>query len=245
MRIIAHRGASKYAPENTLAAFEKAYQLGAKYLECDIALTKDNVPIIIHDDTLERTTNGSGLVTASNWADISNLDAGLWYSSEFQGLKIPSLAELLRWHAQHDIVINYEIKQVDAEKVPFTVSTILHEFQKIKPYSKFIFSSFQFAILHELRKASANFTIHSLVEKCSDATVEEAKKLNCIQYNLDLGSCSPYWIDKIHQVKMDVGVYTVNHAPIFKMLRDWGVDAVFTDDLPMAFESLTPLNLQN
>ncbi len=92
--ILAHRGASAYAPENTMAAFRLAHELGADGIEFDVQLTRDKIPVVIHDDTVERTTNGAGRVAALTIAEIARLDAGAWKSANYVGEPIPTLAQL-------------------------------------------------------------------------------------------------------------------------------------------------------
>src|SRR5438093_10169319 len=93
--VIAHRGASERAPENTLAAFSLAYDLGADGIELDVHLSRDRVPVVIHDDTLERTTDGNGRVRALGILELKRLDAGGWKGEAFKGEKIPTLAEVV------------------------------------------------------------------------------------------------------------------------------------------------------
>ena len=238
MKIIAHRGASKFAPENTLAAFQLAYQYGAEYIECDIALSKDNIPFLIHDDTLDRTTNATGLVSQYGWRDLSKLDAGTWFSKEFGDVKLPSLAQVLIWHSQYPLHINFEIKSVHESKVSLTIDSIWKVFESMDDTSCFIFSSFQLSLLTKLRKKANHLNMNYLIIDCSEKAIEDALALNCKQLNISLKTCRPYWIDKIHQAGLGVGVYTVNHAPLFRQLEKWGVDAVFTDDIPLALECL-------
>ena len=90
-QVIAHRGASRYAPENTMAAFCKAHELGCFYIECDIAFSKDGVPFIFHDNYLIRTTNGKGKVSQLTWQVMNSLDAGSWFSHDYAGEKLVSL----------------------------------------------------------------------------------------------------------------------------------------------------------
>jgi glycerophosphoryl diester phosphodiesterase len=93
--IIAHRGFSSQAPENTLAAFRLAIQSGFTNIELDVQLTRDNIPIVVHDKTVDRTTNGKGEVANLSYQDIQALDAGSWFSEKFKGEKVPSLEEVL------------------------------------------------------------------------------------------------------------------------------------------------------
>ena len=92
--MIAHRGASLVAPENTLPAFYAAVQNGADAIELDVQLTADRIPVVIHDHTLERTTNGAGAVVSRSWEELKILDAGKWFGSEFKGARVPSLEEV-------------------------------------------------------------------------------------------------------------------------------------------------------
>src|SRR5690242_8989223 len=91
--VIGHRGAAAYAPENTLESIRTAAEIGVKWVELDVKLTKDSIPIIFHDDTLERTTSGYGLVAETKYEDIRELEAGMWFSEGFTGVVVPTLEE--------------------------------------------------------------------------------------------------------------------------------------------------------
>src|SRR5579872_628174 len=108
--IIAHRGASGHAPENTLAAFERAVALGVGFIETDLHLTRDARFVAIHDRTLERTTNGRGAVHDFTLAELRELDAGLWFDRQFSGQRIPTLEEALDFARKHDVIFYFEIK---------------------------------------------------------------------------------------------------------------------------------------
>ena len=105
---IAHRGTTIFAPENTLPALEKAIELGAEYVEIDVRYSSDNVPVLIHDPEVDRTTNGSGNVGELTLAELKQLDAGFWFGDEFAGTRIPTLAvptqPFLPWVAVPDLV---------------------------------------------------------------------------------------------------------------------------------------------
>src|SRR5256886_16194559 len=110
MLVIAHRGASGNAPENTLAAFKKAVALGATFIETDLQLSRDAHFVAIHDTTVDRTTNGQGAVHDMTLADLRRLDAGSWFGSEFAGERIPTLEEILEFSKKNDVVFYLEIK---------------------------------------------------------------------------------------------------------------------------------------
>ena len=93
--VVAHRGYSARYPENTASAFDAAISAGADMIELDVCITKDRVPVVIHDQTLERTTDGAGMVSEFNLSELKKLDAGSWFSPEFKGESIPTLEEIL------------------------------------------------------------------------------------------------------------------------------------------------------
>ena len=109
--VSAHRGASGYAPENTLAAFRLAHELDADMVEFDVHLTADDRLVVIHDDTLERTTTGSGYVRDHTWAEISKLDAGAWYGPQFAGERVPLLDDALAWADDAGMPLSIEMKR--------------------------------------------------------------------------------------------------------------------------------------
>lgn len=110
--VIAHRGASAYAPENTLASFKKAMEMGAHWFELDVHLSKDDKLVVIHDNELKRTTGVEGKVTEKTWEEMKNLDAGSWFSAEFKGERLPLLEDALRL-AKNKIGVYIELKSSD------------------------------------------------------------------------------------------------------------------------------------
>ncbi|MFJ6108463.1 glycerophosphodiester phosphodiesterase [Pseudarthrobacter sp. NPDC092401] len=108
--LVAHRGDQYGAPENTMAAFRQATALGADVIELDVQLSRDGVPVVIHDDTLDRTTNGSGAVRCMDWDQLVQLDAGSWFGSGFAGEGIPALGDVLAWAADCGVGLLIEIK---------------------------------------------------------------------------------------------------------------------------------------
>jgi glycerophosphoryl diester phosphodiesterase len=106
----AHRGASGYCPENTMIAFEKAINLGCTGIETDVQMTSDGVLVLIHDEMVNRTTEGAGFVKDYTYNEIRKLNAGSWFSSEYSGIKIPSVEELILFSLNKSIVLNFEIK---------------------------------------------------------------------------------------------------------------------------------------
>src|SRR5713226_4565274 len=110
MLVIAHRGASGNAPENTMAAFRKALALGASFIETDLQLSRDARVVAVHDATVNRPTNGEGAVHDMTLAELRRLDAGSWFGSEFAGQRIPTLEEILQFSKKNDVVFYLEMK---------------------------------------------------------------------------------------------------------------------------------------
>lgn len=110
LELIAHRGFAAIAPENTRAAIDRARDAGADSLECDVRLTRDGVPVVFHDDRLDRTTDGTGWLCETTWARLQTLDAGRWFDPAFAGERVPALAEVLDWAAAFPTAVYLDIK---------------------------------------------------------------------------------------------------------------------------------------
>jgi glycerophosphoryl diester phosphodiesterase len=144
--VAAHRGLKCDYPENTLLAFQKALESGADMLEFDLRLSKDGVVMVIHDETLDRTTNGSGSVSEYTSAELKRLDAGGWFGKVYEGLKIPSFDELCRLLADYpDVLLNVEIKpSPDAKEAADKAIAMLKEYGYIP---RCVFTSFDAEII--------------------------------------------------------------------------------------------------
>src|SRR5271154_2810746 len=167
--IIAHRGASGHAPENTLAAFERAVELGAQFIETDIHLTRDARFVAIHDKTLDRTTNGHGPVRDLTLAELLKLDAGMWFDRQFMGQRIPTLEDVLGFARKHDVVFYLEIKYDSAWGMHHALVAAL---QGAEIAARTIVLSFDPSTLVALRKLDASIMMGLLVE---DAKIDPVK----------------------------------------------------------------------
>ena len=106
-KIIGHRGAAGLAPENTLSSIKKAYKSGLVFIEIDVKVTKDNIPILLHDDTIDRTTNKLGKCSNYNFDELSNLDAGSWFNKKYKNEKILSLVDCIKFANKKKIGLNF------------------------------------------------------------------------------------------------------------------------------------------
>ena len=167
MQVIGHRGAAALAPENTWAAFDVALDLGVDAVETDIHATSDGVLVLIHDATLDRTTNGHGAVCRTPWAEILELDAGYWFDERFRGQRVPALAETLaRYGSGTHWVL--EIKQ---EGVQHAVLDLVRERDLLVSTT---FISFHFNVVRELRLLEPNAKLGWLVGIYNSHTVTKA-----------------------------------------------------------------------
>ena len=228
---IAHRGASLEAPENTMQAFSTAYQKGATHIECDVRLTADKVPIIIHDDTLDRTTNGKGPVDKCRYQVIETLDAGSWFSDSFSGVTVPKLSELLSWQKKSGIILHLEIKPLNPNTLEADLDIILDQVYALADTQKIHLLSFQYAVLKRLQKLNNHIPTVFAITRCQSHDIENAIAANCYQINSSYDHVCPEQIKNIQNQGLRVGIYTVNQDEQLKELLHFNVDAVFVDDM--------------
>ena len=159
----AHRGASGYFPENTMLSFRKALELGATGIETDVQMSSDGVLLLIHDEDVTRTTNGSGLVKDFTNADLNNLDAGSWFSQNYKGEKIPTAEELIIFAKENNLLLNLELKN-SVIIYPGIEEKIIEMIFKYKYENKVILSSFNHYSMVRCKKISKK--IKSLCDPC-------------------------------------------------------------------------------
>ncbi len=233
--LIGHRGAAALAPENTLASLLKAKQLGLNWIEFDVMLSKDGVPVVIHDATLKRTTNGSGRVSAKTWAQLEILDAGAWFSSDYVGEKIPRLDAYLKAASQNGLNVNVELKPVVKDEkltAKMALKAIAENYDSNK--LEIIISSFSETMLQEVRKLDKNIKLAFLMHRWRRDYPAIAKKLACCSINVNQACLNFRRVQEIKSAGYAVLAYTVNDLVRMEELLSWGVDAVFSD-MPIAF----------
>ena len=230
----AHRGASAYAPENTLAAFELAARMGAPAIEFDVKLSSDKQAIIIHDQTLDRTTNGTGAVTSQSLSALRELDAGSWKSAEFRGEKIPLLNEVLEAVGKK-VLINIELTNY---ATPFDglVSVVADLVKKHGLQNRIIFSSFYFPNLLAVQRLLPMIPCGQLILDGRQGWHQRlAVRMMKVEaehpYTSDVTAET---VQHIHARGRRVFVWTVNDPADMRRLRALGVDGIFTDDPTLA-----------
>lgn len=239
--IIAHRGASGHAPENTFAAFERAVQLGAGFIETDLQLTRDARFVAIHDATLERTTNGRGAVRDHTLAQLRELDAGKWFDRQFMDQRIPTLEEILEFASQRDVVFYLEIKYGAAWGMHHALVGALG---KAEYAARTIVISFDPAMLASVRRLEPAIMIGLLLEDAKGDPVKTAVEVGARQLCPRADLITPELIDRAHRADLHVVTWTINDADKMRAAMDAGVDGIMTD-LPDRLRAVVEDRLPN
>lgn len=230
-RIIGHRGACGYAPENTLESIKTAADMGVKWVEIDVMLTKDMVPVIFHDDTLERTTNGAGNMADTLYKDLVDLDAGSWFSDGFATSKIPTLEEAIDVILKYDLGLNLEIKPTAGREVA-TAEAALDILSRIwDDPDKLLISSFQHVSLETAKDMAPEWNRGMLIDEPMKNWQELAEYLDVATINIDGRdqSLTREAVEAYIEIGRGVLAYTINDPMRARTLFSWGVDGVFTD----------------
>lgn len=244
--VIGHRGFPEVAPENTLVSFERAIAAGVRMVECDVALSQDGEVVVIHDDTLDRTTDGKGPVSARTLAELKALDAGAWFGRAFAGERIPTLAELLQLTRDRGVAINVEIKAEAVtrgkaaggieEKVAVLVAAAGME-------RATVVSSFEALAIARMREVHPRLPTAFLIDgKMARPAAEYAEKLACGALHLSARKNGESQVKGVKAAGLDVRLYTVNDPEMARRYWDWGVTAIFTDRVAemLGVPGLTP-----
>ena len=220
MLIIGHRGAGGSFPENTLLSFEKAIKSGVEMIELDVHRSADGELVVMHDDKVNRTTDGKGWIRRLTFSQIHQLDAG-------NGEKIPLLEDVFAL-VQGRVKINIELK---GKNTAGLVAQHIREYRKKYhlPSETVCVSSFDHRQLFRFRENDHETRIGILYNGRPIKYVQKARLLQAFSVNLSLRATKPSRIQKIHAQGLQVWVYTVNTVADLEQMRTWGVDAVFTD----------------
>jgi glycerophosphoryl diester phosphodiesterase len=224
--VIAHRGASGHAPENTLAAFERAVALGAGFIETDLHLTRDARFVAIHDPTLERTTNGKGQVKDSTLAEIRKLDAGMWFDREFMGQKVPTLEEIVDFAAKHDVIFYLELKYEAAWGMHHSLVGAL---QKSGGAARSIIISSSEPALTALRQVDASAMMGLIFDEPNQDHAKVAIELGVRQLCPHYSLVSSEMVEQAHGLDLQVATWTVDDAAAMRAVIAAKVDGIMTN----------------
>jgi glycerophosphoryl diester phosphodiesterase len=226
MLLIAHRGASGHAPENTLAAFRKAVAQGVAFIETDLQLTRDTHLVAIHDDTVNRTTNGQGAVHDLSLEEIRRLDAGSWFGSEFAGERIPTLEEILDFSKKHDVVFYLELKPAGSWGGEHALIGALRKSGEI---ARTVVISFDAGILAAVRKIEPTLMTGLLYEGNIDDPLDKALEIGARQLCVRGDLVTPWLLGQARRRDLQIVAWTVNQGAHMRLLMAAGIDGIMSD----------------
>jgi glycerophosphoryl diester phosphodiesterase len=240
--VISHRGANRLAPENTLAAFNKALEFGVDGFENDVHMTADGRLVVCHDDKVDRTSNGTGAICEKSFDELRALDFGGWFSPEFAGEKIPSLEEFFDLCGSLK-VINVEIKRAPDGNTA-SAPAVVRMAKEMGVFDKLIVSSFEMdmlqACLAEDPQARVCFLYAPDREEACEAIADDpdafAKKHGLYAYHPFIMLVSEDYIEACHKAGLVVNPWTVNQDHAIEMLIEWGADGIITDEPELAMQ---------
>ncbi len=226
MWVVAHRGASGHAPENTLAAFRRAVELGAAFIETDLQISRDAHIVIIHDDRLDRTTTGRGPVREHTLAELRELDAGSWYDPRFAGERIPTLEEVLEFSRQSDVVFYLEIKP----GAPWGVEqAVVGGLRSAGETTRAVVLSFDAATLATVRRLEPTLMTGYLYDRRQPDAVQRALELGARQLAPRGDLVTPELVAEARRSDLQVVTWTINRPEHMRALAAAGVDGIMTD----------------
>lgn len=235
--IVAHRGGGKLAPENTLAGIDVGAKLGHKMIEFDVKLSQDGEIFLLHDDTLDRTSNGWGIAGQLPWEKLVQLDVGGWYGKDFAGQRLPLLSQVAKRCAEHQMMANIEIKpttglEAETGRVVALAARDLWHMQPAAP----LLSSFSTVALAAAKEAAPELPRGLLLHEWHDNWQEMTDALECVSIHFNHKVLNEKRVAELKKSGLRILVYTVNDADRAAQLLKWGVDAICTD----AIDTLGP-----
>jgi glycerophosphoryl diester phosphodiesterase len=233
-KLIGHRGVKNLKPENTLESITTAFDLGLECVEIDVKVSKDNTPLLLHDDTLDRTTNGSGLVCNFTFDQISHLDAGYYFYKSKTDIKVPSLRSVLDLIKRKQKYLNIELKP-NKNYEELNVKNILKEINRIS-HDKIYFSSFDLESCIILKEAAPTLKCGFLNDDFTkfniDETIDICKKYNFFSCGINLNLFSNSVVNQFVENEIQVTVYADNNISKVEAHNLWNnnVTSIFIDD---------------
>ncbi|WP_138430570.1 glycerophosphodiester phosphodiesterase [Fodinibius saliphilus] len=231
--VIAHRGASAYYPENTMPAFEGAVAMNAEMIELDVLMSKDGVPVVFHDLSLDNHTDGNGYVPEYTLSELKKLDSGSWFSKNYAGQQIPTLEEVLQF-AAGKIALNIEIK---TEAVSDIIDGGVEQksLELVKQYGMeehVLFSSFDYRVIKHLKKLDPTIPVALLYNKHQSKNQlphQQVREFSADAFNCSFRQFSKKWARDLREHGIPHFIYTVNSKRKMKKLIKSGVTGIFTN----------------
>ncbi|EAR20314.1 glycerophosphoryl diester phosphodiesterase [Nitrococcus mobilis] len=229
-RIIGHRGASSLAPENTLAAIRAGANAGVLWVEIDVRLLGDGTAVVHHDKTVDRCTDGTGLLSHYDRMSIRRLDAGRWFGDEFAGERIPLLPEALALIRDLGLGVNLELKATSRSAARRLGAVVVGELTTaVLPWEGVLVSSFEPAALEASRKQARSLLIGCIWSRLPRDWRQQAATLGAVSIHCNWRYLTERTAHAVKAAGFELYCYTVNNSSAFLPYWEWGVDGIFTD----------------
>ncbi|WP_377891179.1 glycerophosphodiester phosphodiesterase [Alkalihalobacillus sp. R86527] len=228
LKVYGHRGSAGTHPENTLVSFKAAEKAGAHGIEFDVQLSKDDIPVVIHDEKVDRTTNGVGWVKDYRYEDLCKLDAGGKHSKRYQGEPIPTLEEIFTWLTTTSLLVNVELK---TGYLPYTgieekVIALLHQYNLTE---RTVVSSFNHYSVQRVYKQDHRIETAILLRDKIVHPWEYMKRTGANSIHIEYHALDEYLLDHTRKHRIPLRVFTVNTLEQIQHLDAIGCDGIFTD----------------
>jgi len=217
--VIAHRGASSYAPENTIPAFDLALEMGADGLETDIRATKDGILVLLHDHTLDRTTDGRGPVSERTWVEVRQLDAGSWFAPAFAGTRIPTLDEFLAHYGRRTFLA-LEIKAAGIE------AAVARALEAYRAEKSITVTSFNWDTLVALKKLQPSLRVGWLTRQFDEEVIEQISSIGGVQICPPASQITPQLVAFAGAKGLEVRAWGVSDEAAMSRAVEAGVDGM-------------------
>jgi len=237
-RVVGHRGGGKLAPENTIEAIDKAASMGVQMIEFDAKLSADDVVFLLHDDSVDRTSNGAGLAKTMSYAALSALDAGAWYDGAFAGARMPTLAEVASQCERLGMLANIEIKpcegrDVETGKHVAAAAAALWASPGLQQLTPPLVSSFSSLALEQAALYAPSLPRGMLYDDIPDDWLTQARDLGSTSLHADYRYFTAALVADIKAAGLMALAYTVNDPDDAARLLAWGVDMICTDRIDL------------
>ena len=238
-KVIAHRGGGTLSPENTLAAMQCGLDYGFAAVEFDVMLSKDGIPVLMHDPEFGRTIRGTGSVANSTVDELVKMDAGAWFSDQFIGEKVPTYEEVVRFCRAHGIWMNVEIKpapgfEEETGRVVAEMTAAMFADVSVTDLSHLpLFSSFEFPALMAAKQAAPHIPRGFLIDEITPDWRAQLQALGASALHTNHRHLTPSLAKEIKDAGLGLFCYTVNTPERAAEILSWGVDAFCTDRLDL------------
>lgn len=238
MKVVAHRGISNLAPENTFAAFCKAAELGCEWIELDVQLSADMIPVIIHDRTVERCTNGNGIVSEMTLQELQSLDAGSWFDRAFYEETIPTLRETLQLAQEKDLKVNIELKLYPEDSIALLCEKVAQVIIELEiNTSQILFSSFEYKALCIMQTNLPHVHRGLLWDKIPDNALQMLEEIDAYSVHCNYRHLNEQQAKLVKQAGYQLYCYTPNNPQQVSEYWNWGVDMMISDQPHIYFQS--------